>query len=134
MIKNKEIKNYYKAVKKSLNCSNKQKLDILHALESDIKDYIEENPNTTINEIQKYFGSPSEFASESISTFSDNEIKQKINRSKTIKVIAAVSAIVFIIISAITAYSIAKENSRTAVYYYSEEVGINTEVNNETRM
>lgn len=76
----------------------------------------------TMAEVREHFGTPNEFAKESMSVLDDDEIQRQIKKSKYIKRIVAILVAVLVLIFAITAVWIIAENSRTAVYY-SEEIG-----------
>lgn len=123
MKNSKELTKYYNAVKKNLHCSKQLKKEILHALESDVEEYTQQNPDLTIEEIREHFGTPAEFAKESMSALDDEEIGRQIKKSKYIKRVIAITAIILILVFTITAVWVIAENSRTAGYYYSEEIG-----------
>ena len=123
MKKNKELTDYCKAVKKNLHCSKQLKKEILHALESDIEEYLEQNPDTTAEDVREHFGDPADFARESLSVLDDEEIQRQISKSKFIKRIVLIAVIIICLVFTTTAILVVMENSRAAIYYYSEEIG-----------
>ena len=96
MKKNKELTDYCKAVKKNLHCSKQLKKEILHALESDIEEYLEQNPATTAEDVREHFGGAGH----------DSD-----------------SGHYPVLVFTTTAILVVMENSRAAIYYYSEEIG-----------
>ena len=57
-ILNKELKHYYKYIKKVLICDKKTKLRIIDSLDNDIKAKIGDGSITTIDEVRDFFGTP----------------------------------------------------------------------------
>lgn len=122
MQQNKELANYYKAIEKKIHTSKSIKKKILHSLESDIADFIEEYPEKSVTDVINHFGEPADFAKESLSILDETEIQNEVRKSKWIKrgILIVVAAIV--LIAAIVAVCIIIDNSQTAVYYYSDGV------------
>ena len=122
MKKNKEIINYCKAVKKNLYCSRPLKKQILHALECDISEFVQERPNVSAQDIISHFGNPTDFAEESLSILDGNEIQQKIKKAKHIKLFVLIAVIIICLIAALTSLLVVKVNTEDVMCYYSEEI------------
>lgn len=103
-------------------CSKPLKKQILHALECDISEFVQERSNVSEQDIISHFGNPTDFAEESLSMLDGNEIQQKIKKAKHIKLFVLIAVIVICLIVAITSFCIINKNSQTAGYYYSEEL------------
>lgn len=121
-IKNKELTNYYNAVKKELHCPKVIKKRILHSLESDVADFIEEHSSLDEQDLIEHFGAPQDFAVESLSAMDENELNKAIHKSKWIKrgIIIVVTAIVAL--ATVATIWIITENSQSVAYYYEEVI------------
>lgn len=120
MINKKEIKNYLKKAGK--NCPPEFRKKLIKELENNISDYIEENPQSTAEDILKHFGEPEEFSCEYILSMDENDIKKSVLKSKWIKRSVITGISLLILIAVITSAWIIHDNSRNAVVYYSETV------------
>ena len=120
MVTQREIKSYIRQVKKACPFSFRRKM--LFSLKSGIADYIEENPDSSIDDIIERFGKPETFAPEYIAAMDDNERIKAFRTAKIIKCSIIVGVALFILIVFVTAVCIIIENSRTAVYYYYEVI------------
>ncbi len=120
MINKKEIKNYLKKAGK--NCPPEFRKKLIKELENNICDYIEENPQSTAEDILKHFGEPEKFSCEYILSMDENDIKKSVLKSKWIKRSIITGISLLILIAVITSAWIIHDNSRNAVVYYSETV------------
>lgn len=91
---NKLSHQYVKNMKALFPISRKQERDYLKKLEMNIEDYCEENSISSLEELYKEFGSPTEAVSTYFSTLDIDYLLKKINRTKIIKysLIALVAA------------------------------------------
>ena len=96
-ILNKELKHYYKDIKKVLICDKKTKLRIIDSLDTDIKAKIDDGSITTIDDVIEIFGTP-----EQISTnYQIDDLKDLHNTKRIIikAVLITLSIIVLIILA-----------------------------------
>lgn len=116
------ISHYCKEVKKNLFCPKNIKEDIIRALKNDIDSFLLENPSASEQDIIERFGKPSEFADGSVSILDSDEIQKKLRKSSRFKHIIIIAAVIICFIVFTAAVCIVRENSRTAAYYYTEEI------------
>ena len=111
---------YLKQVKKYCPLSFRKKL--ITELKNDLLDFLENHPDSTLENIYQHFGTPETFASEYILAMDNEQRQELINRSKWNKrcVLAGVILIVLIIFTA--AVWIVHENSQDVAAYYREEI------------
>lgn len=111
---------YLKQVKKYCPLSFRKKL--ITELKSDLLDFLNDHPDSTLENIYQHFGTPETFASEYILAM-DNEQRQKlIHRSKWNKRCVLAGAILIVLIIFTAAVWIVHENSQHVLLYYSEEI------------
>ena len=96
-ILNKELKNYYKDVKKVLICDKKTKLRIIDSLDNDIKAKIGDGSITTIDDVIEIFGTPEQFSA----NYQIDDLKDLHNTKRIIikAVLITLSIIVLIILA-----------------------------------
>ena len=96
-ILNKELKNYYKDVKKVLICDKKTKLRIIDSLDNDIKAKIDDGSITTIDDVIEIFGTPEQIAT----NYQIDDLKDLHNTKRIIikAVLITLSIIVLIILA-----------------------------------
>ncbi|MDE5715584.1 MAG: hypothetical protein K2I42_05560 [Anaeroplasmataceae bacterium] len=93
----KELKKYYNSIRKNLACSFNMKSVFISEFNSRVYDYLEENPNQTIENVIEYFGSPEEIAK---SFDKDNEYyKSKARNRLILEIILITLLIVSILVS-----------------------------------
>lgn len=119
------LNRYYKEVEKALKCSPKAKEDILNNMKSDIEDYITEHPAVTESEIRLKFGEPQQYADEFLATLDKKELSRKVWLSRIGLKFWIISALIMIILLALTIIGIIIRNERTKPEYYSEEIVYN---------
>lgn len=56
------LSRYFRSIGSWLPCSRKQRQSILAAVEENVRGYIAENPEATLSQIKKQFGSPRQIA------------------------------------------------------------------------
>ena len=96
-ILNKELKHYYKDIKKVLICDKKTKLRIIDSLDNDIKAKISDSSITTIDDVRKIFGTPEQIAT----NYQIEDVKNLHNTKRFIikAVLIALSIIVLIVLA-----------------------------------
>lgn len=78
----KKLKRYYKLVKKQLRCSSEEKEQILSSLKNDIEEFLIHNPSADFQDLIDHFGEPEIFFKSYIDSLGQNEIYDKLKRSK----------------------------------------------------
>lgn len=114
------IRNYLKRAGK--NCPHSFKRKLIEDLESNLCDYIDENPDASFNDLVEHFGLPEKFSDEYVLAMDDETRKQLISKNKLLKLVLSIGITIFLIIAIITSIWIIVENSQTAGVYYSEGV------------
>lgn len=119
------LNRYYKEVEKALKCSSKAKKEILNNMRSDIEDYIAEHPAATESEIRLKFGEPQQYADEFLVSLDKKELGRKVWLSRIGLKFWIISALIMILLLALTIIGIIIRNERTKPEYYSEEIVYN---------
>ncbi|MBQ8558685.1 MAG: hypothetical protein IJ439_01680 [Tyzzerella sp.] len=120
-ISEKELKKYFRKIRRSLVCDWKTKNKILKDLKNDVEEYLEQNPISSFKNITEHFGNPETIAEEfAISSGIDYVKKSRIH--KALKMIVIIFLILASIFTIATSIVIIGNNNRTAVYYYEESV------------
>ncbi|MDE6414892.1 MAG: hypothetical protein K2K48_05715 [Anaeroplasmataceae bacterium] len=104
MLNKNDLKKYYSFIKKNLSCSFNMKSVFIKDLDDRIHEFLEDNPNSTIDDVIENFGAPQEIAK---SFDKDNEcLKRKAKNRLIIEIILLALLIVCIAVSSIVIYSI----------------------------
>ncbi len=120
-ISEKELKKYLRRIKGALVCNFKTKRKILKDLKNNVEEYLEQNPDSSLEDLMEYFGKPESIAEEfAVSAGIDYIKKTKVH--KMIKLIVIILLILALVFTIITSIVIITNNKRTAVYYYEESV------------
>ena len=120
-ISEKDFKKYYRKIRNSLMCNMKLKNKILGNIRNDVEEYLEQNPNSSFEDITEQFGSPETIAEEfAISSNVDYTKKSKIHR--ILKLSFLTLLLLAFIFTIATSIVIIGNNKRTAGYYYEETV------------
>lgn len=99
MLNKSDLKKYYTSIKKNLSCSFNMKSVFIKDLNDKVSDFLEENPNSTIENIIENFGTPEEIAK---SFDKDNEYyKRKAKKRLIVEIALLVLLVVAIIVSSI---------------------------------
>ena len=112
------IERYCHQVKKQLPFSLRRRL--LDTLQSDLEEYLAQNPNATQEQIEQQFGKPEQFAKALLDALSGPE-HTKVRRMQRLAILAMVLAIAVGLFFSSVAIYIAIE-SRPQPTYYSEEI------------
>lgn len=121
----KKLKRYYKLVKKQLRCSSEEKEQILSSLKNDIEEFLIHNPSADFQDLIDHFGEPEIFFKSYIDSLGQNEIYDKLKRSKIKKRIIVLGIICLILIVICTSIIIIHVNNQQVGLYYGEAVSIN---------
>lgn len=117
----KEIKKYFHKIRVSLICDLKTKNKIMKDLKNDVEEYLEQNPDSSLENVIEHFGKPETIAEEfAISSGIDYIKKSRIH--KTVKIAVIVLLVLASIFTIATSIVIIGNHKRTAIYYYEENV------------
>ena len=98
----KELNNYYKEIYKNLPCSYGIKKVFIKSFKNRFNEFIEDNPNSTIDDLKKNFGEPKEI----INSFEgQKDYYKKLAKKRLIMII--IITIIAIIIIGVLVYTIA---------------------------
>lgn len=120
MTQQKIISSYLKRVKK--NCPFFFRKKLITDLKSHLFDYLDDNPDSTLEDIINHLGAPEKFADEYLLVMDETTRKKAIRKAKWIKysILSGIASIVLII--AVTAVMMLIKISQIRVYYYNEYV------------
>ena len=134
---NNGLKKYYREIGKSLSCSNKEKERILDSIKSSVECYLFENPDASIDDILKKFGSAKEIAEEYYNNESTEDISTKIKIKKKILVCVVASLAIALVMYSIVIVSawiadIEKTNGDYVTYITETTSATDIEGENQT--
>lgn len=92
----KELRNYYRNIRRCLPCSGKLKKQILDDIKSQVNTYIEENSSADYNTIERHFGTPQQIATAYIDEMTTQEIQKRFTIKKT-TIVVVCTAIALIV-------------------------------------
>lgn len=121
MVTKMEVKAYIGAVKKVLwHVPNRQK--VAKELRQEVEIYLEQNPDATMADVYKFFGSPEAVRAALIADMAPDEVEKQIKRVKIVRRVALVTAAVIIILFVLTMTGIIVWNYNTEPIYYTSEI------------
>ena len=104
----KELKGYFSDVSAAIVCKEKQKKAFLQQLRSDVEDFLLENPDSSLKQIEDCFGTAEKISHSFMENAGTKEITQRLKLKKYI-LIALVAALViyaaFVVISLIDVHT-----------------------------
>ena len=113
MVTQREIKSYIRQVKKACPFSFRRKM--LFSLKSGIADYIEENPDSSIDDIINHFGLPKNFATEFVASIDDKKFLRNLSVKTAIKYAAIIGFVIVVLLTVIICIIIGVERARPAL-------------------
>ena len=121
MVTKMEVRAYIGAVKKVLwHVPNRQK--VAKELRQEVEIYLEQNPDATMADVYKLFGSPEAVRAALIADMAPDEVEKQIKRVKIVRRVALVAAAVIIILFVLTMTGIIVWNYNTEPIYYTSEI------------
>ncbi|WP_297958887.1 DUF6120 family protein [uncultured Ruminococcus sp.] len=94
-ITNKERNQYINQIKKLLFCSSKERKKFLKDFNDNIDDFLKDNPDVSIDELQKTMGTPQEIADGFLSNINTKYIKKRTSIVRVLIIIGAIALIIF---------------------------------------
>lgn len=106
-----ERKKYINEIQKLLVCEPKERRNFVRDFNSDIDDFISDNPEASIDELEKAMGTPQEIADGFMSNASPKDIKKRTSIARIV-LFASVITMILIVIFYATAWIDAYESNR----------------------
>ncbi len=94
-ITNKERNQYINQIKKLLFCSSKDRKKFLKEFNDNIDDFLKDNPEASIDELQKAMGTPQEIADGFLGNADTKDIKRRTSIVRVLIIIGAIALIIF---------------------------------------
>ena len=127
MTRQKIISSYLKQVKK--NCPFAFRKRLSTDLESHLSDYLEANPDKTLEDVINYLGPPEKIVDECFWAMEETSRQKMLNKNKWTKRIILVGISIFVLITTYTAVYTLVKISRT--YYIQESINYENIENGE---
>lgn len=109
-LNNRLLSKYFRKISCALPCSRKEKKKILTVIQENVADYLQTNPDATIANIEKHFGSPTAIASSYIDSADCENVIKMFHTKKTIKrAVIAVAAVIILLWGSVVAWAIVRE-------------------------
>ena len=121
MVTKMEVKAYIGAVKKVLwHVPNRQK--VAKELRQEVEIYLEQNPDATMADVYKLFGSPEAVRAALIADMAPDEVDKQVKWAKIVRTAALVTAAIIIVLFVLAMAGIIIWNYNTEPIYYTSEI------------
>ena len=118
MVTKMELNAYVNTVKKILRYVPGRR-QIVKDLRDNLAGYLEQNPEATMEDVYRLFGTPESMTEQVVSAMSQDEIEKNMKRVKIVRTVAVVTAVTVVVLFALTMVGIVLWNySNTPIYYY----------------
>ena len=94
----KELKKYYRQIKRWLPCGGKTKKQLMTNITATIENYLAENPEADFNALQSHFGTPQQIAASFVDEMDTVELLRKLRIRRKLVNIAFGCASTFIVL------------------------------------
>lgn len=115
-MKNK-LNQYYRAIRRCLPCSGKQKQQIMDRIRQSVSSYMDEDPLADFSAVQAHFGTPEQIAHTYIAEMEIPDIAKNFERKKCVVTIISIAAAAALLLWS-TALIIALINEFNSVNHY----------------
>ena len=124
----KELKKYYRQIKRWLPCGGKTKKRLMENIQSTVKEYLANNPEADFSAVQARFGTPQQIAASFIDEMDTAELLGKIRiRRRITSIITASVLLALLFWGTFLAIALADEISNSYGYDKTEIVIISSE-------
>lgn len=120
MVNQREISKYVRQSRKGCPAPYRRKL--ITELQNNLSDFLENNPERTMEDVLEHFGFPEKFADEYLLVMDDKDRMNALHKARWVRKTICVGVATIVLIVAIASVWIVRENSQTVGYYYFEEV------------
>ena len=105
-----ELRRYYRAIRSWLPCTRKLKKQIIGQIQSRVQDYLTQNPDTDISQLQAEFGAPQTIAAAYVENSDTEEILRGLRvRRRVVAIVMTAVMIVLLSWAALVTWAIVKE-------------------------
>lgn len=118
---NKELKRYFKDIKKNLPCCNTAMRKMLDDLKASVNAYINENGTTQIDEIERHFGKAEDIAKE-FAVGLDNAYIKSYNKFKkrVTAIVLSIFAVILVVVASLAIYVVISNEDNKPILYNEE--------------
>lgn len=121
MVTKMEVRAYIGAVKKVLwHVPNRQK--VAKELHHEVEIYLEQNPDATMADVYKLFGTPEAVRAALIADMAPDEVDKQIKRAKIVRTAALVTAAIIIVLFVLAMAGIIIWNYYTQPMFITKEI------------
>lgn len=120
MVTQKEITKYLRQTERVCPAPYRRKL--ITELQNNLSEFLDDNPEHTMDDVLEHFGSPEKFADEYLLAMDDRGRKVILHKTRCIKLAVCFGTAMAILIIAIAALWIVHENSQSVIHYCYEEI------------
>lgn len=113
----KQLKRYFKSIKKNLPCYNSAMRKMLGDLKISVTDYITQNGCTEFQEIEKHFGTAEYIAEEFAAGIDGAYIKSYKFKKRVTAIILSILAVIAIIVASLSIYIYIENEKHTPIFY-----------------
>ena len=104
-----ELRRYYRAIRSWLPCTRKLKKQIIGQLQSRVQDYLTQNPDTDITELQAEFGAPQTIAAAYVENSGTEEILRGLRvRRRVVAIVMTAVMVVLVSWAAVVTWEVVK--------------------------
>ena len=118
MVAKMELNAYVNTVKKMLRCVPGRRQTV-KALRYELAGFLEQNPEATMEDVYRLFGTPESMMGQVVSAMSQDEIEKNMKRVKIVRTLAVVTAVTVVVLFVLTMVSMVMWNyGHEPIYYY----------------
>lgn len=92
-----KLRRYFRQIRSWLPCTRKMKRQIMEQIEDRVRDFLEQNPNADLAQLQAAFGEPQIIATTYVENIGTTEILKNLRVHRRIVTIITVTAIVVLL-------------------------------------
>ena len=119
MVTKMELNAYVNTVKKMLQYVPGRR-QIVKDLRDNLAGYLEQNPEATMEDVYRLFGTPESMTEQVVSAMSMDEIEKNMKRVKIVRTLAVVTAVTVVVLFVLTMVGIIHWNYHNQPIYYNE--------------
>lgn len=117
----KQLKAYFRDIKKNLPCYNKTMRKMLNDLKVSINAFVEENNIDDLNAVIAHFGTSQDIAREFAIGIDNSYIKSYKFKKRVTAIVLSILAAILVIVASLSIY-IYIENERNSPVYYNNKI------------
>jgi len=121
MVAKMELNAYVNTVKKMLRCVPGRRQTV-KALRYELAGFLEQNPEATMEDVYRLFGTPESMMGQVVSAMSQDEIEKNMKRVKIVRTLAVVTAVTVVVLFVLTMVGLIHWNYHNQPIYFSSEI------------